>query len=145
MLWHFYLLKNTAYIPAVAQTEAGFYLDIDPVTVVAATDFQVLKNAIAKTISESNPVIATPSRAEFSKPVVLRYSKVKSWAAFERGAMQWTIIEKDGIYQIKPGRKSPDQGWEDDPAREETLPITTSLDEIAQRVASLMQLALRYT
>src|SRR5688500_13934138 len=33
-MWHFYVRGGKAYVPVVAQTDAGFFLDIDPVAVV---------------------------------------------------------------------------------------------------------------
>jgi hypothetical protein len=142
MLWHFYLRNDTAFVPTMGQTEAGFYLDIEPVEVVPAKDIQALRGAIQQAINRGNPRVSTPSRATFPKPVVLRHAKVKSWSAFEKGAMNWKVIEKDGNYQIKPGRKHPERGWEDDPTQTETLLPGTTVDTVAQRVASLMQVAL---
>jgi hypothetical protein len=141
MLWNLYLRNGTAYVPTVAQTEAGFFLDTDPVEVVSAVDTEALRNAIKQAIGRGNPRVPTPTRAAFPKPVVLKYAKVESWSAFEKGCSNWTIVEKDGLYQIKRGRKLPDRGWEDDPAQIETLPPGTGIDEVAQRAASTMKSA----
>jgi hypothetical protein len=142
MLWNIYLRKGTAYVPTVAQTEAGFFLDTDPVEVVPAVDTEALRNAVKKAIGRGNPKVATPTRAAFPKPVVLKYAKVKSWSTFEKGCSNWTIVENDGLYRIKRGRNRPDGGWEDDPAQIEALPPGTDIDEIAQRAASAMKSAL---
>src|SRR5882757_6079966 len=122
MLWHLYLRDGRAYVPSVGQTEAGFYLDIEPVEVALAVDTDALQRAITEVIQRGNPKIPTPARAAFPKPVVLKYAKVKSWSAFEKGCLNWTVVEKDGVYHVKPDRKRPDRGWEDDPTRIETLP-----------------------
>jgi hypothetical protein len=141
MLWHLYLRKGTAYVPTVAQTEAGFYTDIEP---VPATDSGALKNALKVAIGKGNPIVPTPIRAAFPKPVVLEYAKLKSWSAFEKDALNWTIVEKAGSYEIQPGRKRPDgKGWEADPERVELLPAGTTHDEIARRVATLLAQAAR--
>ena len=55
MLWQLYLRKGTAYVPIVAQTEAGFYTDIEPVAVVPVTDSRALENAIKAAMSKGNP------------------------------------------------------------------------------------------
>jgi hypothetical protein len=139
MLWHVYLRKGTAYVPTVAQTEAGFYTDIEPVAVVPVTDSAALENAVKVAMSKGNPVVPTPTRAAFPKPVVLQYAKVKSWSAFEKDALNWTVVEKAGSYQIEPGRKRSDgRGWEADPDRIESLPPGATYDEIARRVATLL-------
>lgn len=142
MVWNVYLRNGIAFVPTVAQTDAGFYLDVDPVGVVSATDTQALQHAVKQAIGRGNPKVPTPTRAAFPKPVVLKYAKAKSWSVFEKGCLNWTIVEKDGVYHVKPGRKRPDRGWEDDPKRSEALPPGIGIDEVAQRVASSVQMAL---
>jgi hypothetical protein len=137
---HLYLRNGVVYIPTVARTEAGYFMDIDPVEVVSAADGDALRHAIKEAINKRNPTVPTPTRAAFPKPVVLKYAKVKSWSAFEKGTLPWTIEEKDGRYNIKPGRKRPDRGWEDDPERVESLPPGITLEAVADRVAYLMVL-----
>lgn len=46
MLWNIYLRDGTAFIPTVAQTDAGFFPDIDPVEVVSASDTEALQHAV---------------------------------------------------------------------------------------------------
>jgi hypothetical protein len=142
MLWTVYLRNGTAFVPTVAQTDAGFFLNIDPVGVVAATDSEALRQAIEQALARGNPKIPTPTRATFPKPVLLKYAKTKSWSAFEKTCLNWTIVEKDGVYQVKQGRKRPDRGWEDDPARIEVLPPGTGIGQVAQRVTFSVQNAL---
>lgn len=129
------------YVPTVAQAEAGPRLGIDPVAVVSVTDTEALQRAIKEAMSKGNPIIPAVTRDTFPKPVVLKYAKVKSWSAFERGTLLWTIVAKAGNYEIKPGRKRPDRGWEDDPEKIESLPPGTTLDEVAKRVVVLVQLS----
>ena len=143
MLSHVYLRNGTVYVPTVVQTEAGFYMDVEPVRVVPATDSKVMQRMIMEAMSNGNPVIPTPTRATFPKPVLLSYANVRSWSAFEKDAQVWTIYVQNGNYQIKPGRRRADRGWEDDPERAESLPPGTVLDAVAQRVASLVEIALR--
>ena len=55
MLWHVYLRKGTAYVPTVAQTEAGFYTDIEPVAAVPVTDSAALENAVKVAMRKVTP------------------------------------------------------------------------------------------
>jgi hypothetical protein len=145
--WNIYLRNAIAYVPTVAQAEAGghlgYFMDVDPVKVVTAAESEALRNAIIEIMSKGNPIVPAPTRGNFPKPVVLKYAKVKSWSAFEKGALAWAISEKDGIFQINPQRKCADRGWEDDPERIEFLPPGTAVNVVAERLASLVQLALR--
>jgi hypothetical protein len=139
-LWHLYLRNGMVYVPTVAQAESGghlgYFMDIDPVEVVAVTDTETLQRAIKEAMSKGNPVVPAPTRDAFPKPVVLKYAKVKSWSAFDKGTLNWKIREKSGSYEIVQERRRPDRGWEDDPTKIESLPAGTTLDEVAQRVAS---------
>jgi hypothetical protein len=123
----------------VSRTEAGYFLDIDPVEVVPASETEVLRHAINRMIKSGNPVVPTPSRTSFPKPVILKYTKVKSWSAFEDGANVWKIVQKSGVYQISPGRKREDRGWEDDVPKIETFAPDATIDSVVLRVITLIQ------
>ncbi|MBP1152672.1 hypothetical protein [Methylocaldum sp. RMAD-M] len=141
MLWHVYLRKGIVFVPTVAKTEAGFFLDIDPVAVLESSDRQQVSEAIKAAILKGNPTVPTPTRAAFPKPVVLNYANVKSWATFERNAYCWKVTGKDSAFQLCPQRKNPSGGWEDDPTNAETFNGRTAIDELANAVADKVQSA----
>jgi hypothetical protein len=144
MKWHLYVRKRTtAYVPTFARIGLG-YLDIEPVAVALVADTKALKCAIFDAMSRGNPSIPVsdfPNLRTF-KPVVLKYAKLKSWSAFEKGTSNWRIEEKDGRYQVAPMPKHRDgRGWETDPRPEnvQLLPVGISLEEAAEQVASIVQ------
>ena len=139
MVGEIYLRKDTAYLPTLGKTEAGFYSGIEPVAVVPIRDADAFVAAIKETITRGNPAIPTPKRDAWPEPVILKYAKVKSWSAFEKEALYWGIEEKGGTYQIEPGKRHPEGGWEDDRERIETLPNGTTVDDFAKRVVALVQ------
>jgi hypothetical protein len=127
-------------MPTMAKAEAGFYLEMEPVQVVSASDTQALQTAIKHIVSKGNPIVATPSRTNFPKPFLQRYAKVKSWSIFEKDAQIWKVVEEAGMYHVKPGRKhASGKGWEDDPGRVVSLPPGTTLDAMVQHFAFLLQ------
>ncbi|HTR42487.1 MAG TPA: hypothetical protein VMH87_12810 [Pseudomonadales bacterium] len=141
-IWNIYLRDDVVYVPTVAQAESGghlgYFMDIDPVKVVSATDTEALQDAVIEAMRKGNPIVPAPTRATFPEPVLLKYAKTKSWSAFEKNTLVWTISEKDGNYEIKPKRRRADRGWEDDPTKSEVLPPGTTLNVVAQRLASLV-------
>ncbi len=139
-LWHVYVRQGIAYVPTVARADAGFYLDIEPVAVVPATDVDGVQAAVRKAIGKGNPRIPTPSRATFPKPVILKHAKAKSWSVFEKGASVLTISRKGDCYKIQAGRKRPDAGWEPDPSQVELLPEGAGVEVVAERVSSAVKL-----
>ena len=139
MVWGFYFRKGKVYVPIVARTEAGYYLNIEPVAVVDADDFGGVVSAIQAAIERGNPAVPTPSRANFPKPVVLRYAGVKSWPQFERESLNWSVEKTVDVYRIVPGRCAPDGGWVDDDVHAETLPPGTTPEAVAKRMARIIQ------
>jgi len=143
MLWGLYLRDGIAYVPTMARTQAGYSTYIEPIYVVPAANTGDLQHAIHKAIDSGNPRVPTPPRA--TPHPVLKYAGVKSWSAFEKNACYWTILEKDGVYQIKPGRKAKPRGWEDDVEKIESFPPGTAADEVIKRLIVLVQIALSKT
>jgi hypothetical protein len=142
MVLNLYLRDGQVYLPTMAQTEAGFFLDVEPVETVPVDDGEALREAIVHAMSRGNPKIATPSRTSFRKPVILKYAKVKSWSEFERNCSNWAVEEQNGHFQIRQAKKRLDRGWEDDPALVEVLPSNSSFKDVAVRLVSRMQSSL---
>ena len=139
MVWGFYFRKGKVYVPIVARTEAGYYLNIEPVAVVDADDFGGVVSAIQAAIERGNPAVPTPSRANFPKPVIPRLAGVKSWPQFARESLYWKIGMAADCFQIVPGRRAPDGGWVDDEVHAETLPPGTTPEAVAKRMARIIQ------
>lgn len=138
-MWHVYVRRGTVYAPTVARTAAGYFLDVDPVDVAPTSDPRSVEEAVRRMVARGNPSVPTPSRAAFPRPVVLKYAKVSSWSAFERGTRVWDISQRGDQFSIVPNRDGPDGGWVPDPASAEVLSAGTSVDDVARRVAVLVQ------
>jgi hypothetical protein len=108
MYSHFYLRNGRVYVPTMGMMEKGFYRGIEPVAVVSVMNTDALREALAATIARGNPVVAKLRRREWPPPVVLKYAGLKSWSAFERGMMLWSIEEKDSIWKVVGTRKGAD-------------------------------------
>jgi len=134
-------LKNdTVYLPTVAKTEAGFYLNREPVAVVPAAETDLLRSALHDVISRGNAVIPTPKRDAFPLPVLPKYAGEKTWSAFMRGASEWKIGEKDGNYEIVQYRKHHKNGsWVEDQDHKIEFPAGTKVDEVVERMIAILQ------
>jgi hypothetical protein len=138
MLWHIYLRKGQVFVPTVSKTDAGFFMDANPVAVHHADDIDGMVGAIEMAISRGNPVLPAPARGNFSAPVVLEHAKVKSWSTFEKSAMCWKVRRRESTYQLCPMRKNASGGWEDDSAKTETH---ATPQDVARRICELIQKA----
>jgi hypothetical protein len=136
---HLYLRGNTVYLPTMGKMGEGFYRGVEPVTVVSASDFDGMRKALRETIARGNPVVSILRRSEIPPPVLLKHAGVKSWSAFERGLMFWTIKEKNGVFQIAGQSKRADRGWRTDLDRTIDFPLNTTTDDVVDRMIAIVQ------
>jgi hypothetical protein len=87
-----WIRQGKAYLPTQAQTEAGYFMGIEPIHIAELTkdDLQI---AIEKTLAAGHPKVATPTRNDFRnrKDPLLKAAKVRSWKEFERNAIAFGI------------------------------------------------------
>ena len=134
-MWHVYVRKGTAFVPDVARTEAGFFLDVEPVRVAKLSDLRSLATAIEQAMATGNLRVPTPTRTAFPKPVILKPAGVKNWNAFvERGACFTIFREEDELEVTETGRND-DGEWIDVPSLNQKLSGGSPALEIATRIA----------
>ena len=126
--WMLTVRKGQAFIPTMAQTEAGFYMRIDPVEVVDASDRKAVEDAMLRAIARGNPIVHTPTRDNFPEDVLLKYTRVKSLSTFEKLAQTWKFSKGQGAYLIAPYRPLKSGGSEEDPEKTEAIPTEESLE-----------------
>jgi len=136
MLWHIYLRRGQVFVPTVSRTDAGFFLDVNPVAVHKSDDFEGIANAIVASISRGNPVTVAPNRGSFPAPVILEHAKVKSWSTFEKSATCWKVRLKESLYQLCPMRRNSAGGWEDDLSK---IEIHSDARSLAHRISELIR------
>jgi len=134
-MWHVYILKDTAFVPDVAQTEAGFFLDVEPVRVAMLDDLKSLTLAIEQTMIAGNPLVPTPTRAAFPKPVILKSAGVKNWNTFVKRGACFTIFRGDGELEIAETGRNDDGDWVDAPSLNQKLPGNLEVADIAKLIA----------
>jgi hypothetical protein len=64
-VWLLFVRKGKVFIPTVARTEAGYYLGIEPIAVIDCQDRNAVSSGLVDAIKRGNPIIPTPSRANF--------------------------------------------------------------------------------
>jgi len=127
-------------IPTSGSVHRGLHRDVEPVVTIAASETNAVRQALRDTIARGNPPTPYYPRGTYPQPVVLKYAGVKTWSAFARGTLNWTIKEKDGKYQIVGYKMNPD-GWVEDPEQLTIFPVGTSLEEVIDRAIEIVQKA----
>lgn len=127
------------YIPTMGKMDEGFYRAVEPVAVVSASDIDGARRALQAAIVRGNPAVPILRRSEIPPPLLPKYARVKSWSAFERGLMFWTIKIKNGVFQIAGQSKRADRGWRTDLDRTVDFPLNTTTDDVVDRMIAIVQ------
>lgn len=133
---HFYTRGDKAFIPTVARTEAGFYIDVEPVAVVDARDSDSVAAELRIRLEAGNSLVATPSRAGYAPSPVLGAARLRSWKTFEVGAKCFAVYLRKSGYEIPAIERARDGGWVEVPGKTLTLPVSTPVGEVAALLAS---------
>ena len=138
MDWHVYLKGNVVFVPTTGALDKGVYREIEPVAVVPLSNTEGVRRALQETIARGNPP-ARYSSGNFPPPVLLKYAGVKTWSAFARGTLTWSVEETESHYQIVGYQKNARGYWERDPYQRIEFPVATSADDVIGRLIEIMQ------
>jgi hypothetical protein len=139
MHWHVYLKDNVVFVPTTGALDKGVYREMEPVAVVPLSNIEGARRALEATMARGNPPAPRYSAGNFPPPVLLKYAGVKTWSAFARGTLTWSIEESEGLYQIVAYRKNAKGYWEPDPDRKTVFPSGTETDAVIERMISIME------
>jgi hypothetical protein len=135
-----FLRKGIVYIPTSRQIPGSYSLDTEPVQVALAADIAALCDAFERAIEIGNPSIAEADVPTFANWVTVARTGVKSWAAFDRGALSWSLNTdlKTGEYRMHSYVPLMGGGWTQDRVPIFTLPADTPIPEVARRAAAVL-------
>ena len=120
-MWHVYVVEGRAYIPTVARTEAGFFLDVDPVAQAPLSDRTLLLKTFEETLARGTPTVPTPPPGAFPKPVVLVPMRLRSWSALMKKGDCVSVFPLKGGYEVIASKTDTKGRWSDDPDSKITL------------------------
>jgi len=132
------LVNGVIYMPTIKKTEAGYFLGVDPVTVVEVGDTEQLAAAVAQALARPVPVVPTPPRDAIPQSSTVKLAKLRSWATFDRIKTCWIVSERRGPWQIALQRNKRD-GKGRDKSSIVVFPDGTSLGEIGRGVCDIIQ------
>jgi hypothetical protein len=143
MYCQIFLRKGIVYVPTMGKMDKGFYREIEPVAVVSASNSEALHQALQAAIARGNPTVPMLRRSEWPPPVTPKYAGLKTWSAFERGMLPWSIEEESGCLRIVGKKRSPDGAWKNDPDQTIIFPSGTAVDAVIKRMTTIVQSAAR--
>ena len=133
-MWNVYVCVGRAFIPDVAKTEAGFFLDVEPVRTVELGDLPALAAALDQAMANGNPLVQTPARSSFPKPVVLKLAGVKNWNTFMKRARCFTILRGESEIEIAEAGRDEKGAWIESPSLHQGFSLRTSSLELARHI-----------
>ena len=68
-------------------------MGVEPVDVQKVETVDALKSILLAAIARGNPIVPTPTRGNFPRPVMERHCGLKSLSACERTATCWSISQ----------------------------------------------------
>ncbi len=137
MLYNCYLRKGIVYVPTIGK-RGGAYVVMEPVAVVPAKSTEDLRCAFEEAIGRGNAALPLLKDGR-PPPVMLKYTKTKSWPDFVRDTLTWNIEIIDDQYQIVGHRLRPDGGWAEDHDHKIKFPLGTAPDTVINRMIAVLQ------
>ena len=131
-----YLRQGTVFLPTVGQVNKIVYFLVEPVAVIPVSNTGALRTAIHETIKRGNPAVQYDRSAP---PIFCKYAGVKSWGAFARNASLWVMDETDGKLRIEPNTRDSRGAFTPDKAAVETLPDGATIDDLIERMITILQ------
>ncbi|HXL64853.1 MAG TPA: hypothetical protein VN938_07340 [Xanthobacteraceae bacterium] len=135
---HLYLRKGILYVPTMGKMDEGFYRGVEPVAVISVSNSEGVRECLRAAVIRGNPAVPMLPRRKIPPPVLLKYAGVKSWSAFEKGMLAWTVKKQDGAFRIAGQIKNPDRMWRDDPDQLVNFPPGASVDEVVDRMIAIL-------
>jgi len=131
---YLYGVGQKVIIPQIAETEAGFLVEQEPVTIFDVQDLPQWKALAYKYLKEGNPVIPTPEENVTPGSPILEMLGLKKWDDFERKAVMYTVhVGARGVAVYSTGRN--EQGKWTTGEKERTFaseaPLEVVIDEMA--------------
>ena len=143
MYIHVYLRQGVVYMPTVARTDAGFYMNVEPVAVVPVSNTDGIRSALHELMARDATVIPTPKRNEYPPSLLPKYAGVKTDRAFMQGTAHWAVDEKEGDYRIIGYRVHKDGYWVQDAAQKIVLPTGSTIENVVEQMIGILRDAAR--
>lgn len=107
-----YVTDRLGFIPTEALTNAGFYLQVEPVRQVNYWDLDELTAALQNALENGNPEITVPPGVQQHEFVMGRYLGVSGQDEFEKATIPVRIEEQDDHYTVRSWKKLASGKWE---------------------------------
>ena len=131
----FYIASDAAYAPTIKDTDAGYFLEKEPVKIFNPYDASALTDVLRDRLSSPNEVISAPPIAPKSL-VVGDLLRISTQAELERKTVFMSVTRLDTGFRIESQPKKSDGTWDRKADRliDCYLPVTTTYEQLAAAI-----------
>jgi hypothetical protein len=138
------LYNDVVYIPTSYLVERGGpFFEGEPLESVSVEQTKRLRLAFLAAIDRGNAPISRAQVAAFravNTPPMLVATGARSWNALDKEMKgSWSIVEKDGVYQIRVDQPMEPRGWHEDKAKRVEFPLGTPVEAVIDRLIAMIQ------
>lgn len=126
-----YLYREKVLLPTVKQTEAGFYVDSQPIVIHALKDRQSVHKELVRAFSKANEVVPTPTESQEAGSVILDKLGLQKWSSFEKSAVLYTIMFGVRYITIYSSGRGPDGMWSESSSKQRQFHPKLSKESMA--------------
>jgi len=134
--WSAYIVDGKVYIPSRLKTEAGFFIESEPVSIEKQSDLLALEKTLSAIIQRSIPTVPTPNFRAAPKPFLHKYAAKKSNKQFEGAAKYWSIEFDGNTILLIPGIRRENGGWLHDNERALRIEVAGNFEEAIRRLTN---------
>ena len=127
--------RGKGYIPTQGQTEAGFYVSIEPVYIVDL-DVKGLMHAFERVIAVGHPKVPTPTQQEWRTRAdpVLKAAGVRIWYELAKDGASYTISWEENAIALYISRLDRKGRFVVDPAKTRVFSGDTPLRILVEAI-----------
>ncbi|MBS1957677.1 MAG: hypothetical protein JST89_26050 [Cyanobacteria bacterium SZAS-4] len=130
-----YVRHERLILPTVAETEAGFYVDMEPINVFEIHELEKWRQELYLRLANGNPLVPTPERSEDPGSAILERLNITKWSTFETSAIMYTIHSGGRYISVYRTGKGADGMWTQENTDLRQFASRTPLSWIARAVA----------
>ncbi len=138
------LYQGIVLVPTAYRVERdGFFVTDRPLEAVSVEQTERLRQAIQATIERGIlPISRDEARVRLNSKddPLLKATGARSWFALDKQTKGlWTLVEKNGAYEIRVDQPMRTHGWHEDETKRVRFPLGTPLDDVIEQLITMIQ------
>lgn len=141
-LWKIYRYEDTVLVPRMVQTDAGVFLETEPVELIAISDPKSIREVLAELLdskpgtAEEEDLYNEEGDRFAAQSVLLTALSLKKWQDFERRALLYTMHKQNDELKLHVTGRGNDGLWSLSGAECKSFELKLGTEKLAEQIAS---------